>query len=250
LSSLNELDRLKYNTALIELDLRLNPVTKEENDYRLYLIQIVPTLKVLDDRNIRDGERTMASSLFESSTNRFLMSSNTDSSSKQQQQNPSFDAYQYAGSSAIASRIKSVSNIAKRSAGLIDEDDSEFPNYNNMINMCLFGDKINNVYSKQEPKIEEYSTKELKEIGEREAKTFSNNNNNNLENNTSDYTTASILISTKDLNRQRSMSMNNLRALNNENQSKYCLLLIKLFLFLIISIYLCVKQQIIIQNRS
>jgi hypothetical protein len=107
---LGELDRLKYNTSLFDLDLRLNPVTKEENDYRLYLIHIVPSLKQLDDRAIRDGERQMASTLFEQQKTIAIENNVTQSVDAESNSTKN---------SAVSSRVKSVSNIAKRSAGLM-----------------------------------------------------------------------------------------------------------------------------------
>ena len=38
---------------------------KEESDYRLYLIQLLPSLRTCDDRAIRDSERQMACAYFE-----------------------------------------------------------------------------------------------------------------------------------------------------------------------------------------
>ncbi len=107
---MNELDRLKYNTALLDLDLRLNPVTKEENDYRLYLIHIVPSLKQLDDRSIRDGERQMAVALFEQKN--LAIENNGTQSLESESNSPK--------TSSVSSRVKSVSNIVKRSAGKIN----------------------------------------------------------------------------------------------------------------------------------
>lgn len=97
---------------MIELDLRLNPVTKEENDYRLFLINILPSLRVLDDRSIRESERQMAASFYQK----------TPPENRQNGKN--------CIESAIVSRVKSVSNIAKRSAGLTDDDDIELKNVN------------------------------------------------------------------------------------------------------------------------
>ncbi|KAL4235359.1 Centrosomal protein of 72 kDa [Mactra antiquata] len=63
IETLDELKRLKYNPNLKELDLRLNPVTRTETDYRLYLIHMLPNLQKLgeyntkDDRGVRDRER-------------------------------------------------------------------------------------------------------------------------------------------------------------------------------------------------
>ncbi|ESO82670.1 hypothetical protein LOTGIDRAFT_155686 [Lottia gigantea] len=60
ISSLDELKRLKYNSNLRDIDLRLNPVTRNEPDYRLYLIHMLPNLQKLDDRGVRDRERQAA----------------------------------------------------------------------------------------------------------------------------------------------------------------------------------------------
>ncbi|XP_060570895.1 centrosomal protein of 72 kDa-like [Ruditapes philippinarum] len=57
IETLDELKKLKFNPNLKELDLRLNPVTRTETDYRLYLIHMLPNLQKLDDRSVRDRER-------------------------------------------------------------------------------------------------------------------------------------------------------------------------------------------------
>ena len=45
--SLQELYRLRFNQRLQELDLRLNPVARNEPDYRLFLIHMLPNLRRL-----------------------------------------------------------------------------------------------------------------------------------------------------------------------------------------------------------
>eukprot|EP00057_Strongylocentrotus_purpuratus_P011389 XP_011665863.1 PREDICTED: centrosomal protein of 72 kDa [Strongylocentrotus purpuratus] len=60
ISSLQELNRLRHNTSLQEIDLRLNPVTKNEPDYRLHLVHMLPNLRKLDDRSVRESERKSA----------------------------------------------------------------------------------------------------------------------------------------------------------------------------------------------
>ncbi|KAK7498086.1 hypothetical protein BaRGS_00010674 [Batillaria attramentaria] len=67
IASLEELGRLKNTPNLKELDLRLNPVTRSEPDYRLYLIHMLPSLQKLDDRSVRDRERQAALTHFSSS---------------------------------------------------------------------------------------------------------------------------------------------------------------------------------------
>ena len=47
IESMEELNRLRFNTNLKDLDLRLNPITRTEPDYRLYLIHMLPNLQSL-----------------------------------------------------------------------------------------------------------------------------------------------------------------------------------------------------------
>jgi len=58
--SIDELYRLRHNPKLRELDLRLNPVTKNEPDYRLFLVHVLHKLDKLDDRPVRDNEKATA----------------------------------------------------------------------------------------------------------------------------------------------------------------------------------------------
>nr|XP_022341017.1 centrosomal protein of 72 kDa-like [Crassostrea virginica] len=67
IETMDELKRLRYNTNLKDLDLRLNPVTRTEPDYRLYMIHMLPNLQKLDDRGVRDRERQAALVHFSSS---------------------------------------------------------------------------------------------------------------------------------------------------------------------------------------
>ncbi|XP_054847679.1 centrosomal protein of 72 kDa [Eublepharis macularius] len=57
ISTLSEVFRLQTLTALQEVDLRLNPVIKNESDYRLFVVHMLPNLRRLDDRPVRDRER-------------------------------------------------------------------------------------------------------------------------------------------------------------------------------------------------
>ncbi|XP_061445728.1 centrosomal protein of 72 kDa isoform X2 [Rhineura floridana] len=57
ISSLSEVFRLHSLTALKDVDLRLNPVVKNESDYRLFVVHMLPNLRRLDDRPVRDSER-------------------------------------------------------------------------------------------------------------------------------------------------------------------------------------------------
>lgn len=67
----------------------------------------MPSLRVLDDRAIRDSEREMAHAFLQSpsATNRQSVGTNVNGVNTDIE------------SSAVLARVKSVSNIAKRSAG-------------------------------------------------------------------------------------------------------------------------------------
>ncbi|XP_038662764.1 leucine-rich repeat-containing protein 36-like isoform X6 [Scyliorhinus canicula] len=58
--SSKEISSLCHLINLKELDLRLNPVTRNEENYRLYVIHLLPNLKKLDDRPVRESERKAA----------------------------------------------------------------------------------------------------------------------------------------------------------------------------------------------
>ncbi|XP_020841322.1 centrosomal protein of 72 kDa isoform X1 [Phascolarctos cinereus] len=64
ISSLTEVFRLHQLTVLKDVDLRLNPVAKNEPDYRLFLVYIIPRLRQLDNRLVRESERKASLSHF------------------------------------------------------------------------------------------------------------------------------------------------------------------------------------------
>ena len=55
ISGLQEVFRLRHNAALKELDLRLNPVTKEEPDYRLFVVHMLVHLRTLGEVGVGRG---------------------------------------------------------------------------------------------------------------------------------------------------------------------------------------------------
>ncbi|XP_078283457.1 centrosomal protein of 72 kDa [Rhinoraja longicauda] len=57
---LKDIFLLRNLGALKELDLRLNPVSKNEVDYRLFIVHMLTNLRTLDDRPVRDSERKAA----------------------------------------------------------------------------------------------------------------------------------------------------------------------------------------------
>ncbi|XP_038224835.1 leucine-rich repeat-containing protein 36 isoform X2 [Dermochelys coriacea] len=60
ISSLLEVSRLQTLPVLSELDLRLNPITRKESDYRLFAVYTLQALEKLDDRIVRESERKSA----------------------------------------------------------------------------------------------------------------------------------------------------------------------------------------------
>ncbi|KAM4614282.1 leucine-rich repeat-containing protein 36 [Discoglossus pictus] len=60
IASLEQILRLSCLTQIKRLDLRLNPVTRQESDYRLFVINTLATLETLDDRAVRESERHAA----------------------------------------------------------------------------------------------------------------------------------------------------------------------------------------------
>ncbi|XP_072169585.1 uncharacterized protein [Diadema setosum] len=108
-STLQELSRLRHNTSLQELDLRLNPVTKNEPDYRLYLVHMLPNLRKLDDRSVRESERKSA-----------LLHFDTDQATSMTEHASS--PARETGRSELP-RTKHIRGLGGRSA--IEEDDSD-----------------------------------------------------------------------------------------------------------------------------
>ncbi|XP_040185454.1 leucine-rich repeat-containing protein 36 isoform X3 [Rana temporaria] len=65
IASLEEVKHLKRLAQLKTLDLRLNPVTRQNADYRLFVIHIAGTLETLDERPVRESERKNATYNFQ-----------------------------------------------------------------------------------------------------------------------------------------------------------------------------------------
>ena len=108
---MKEIDRLTNNERLVDIDLRLNPIAKEEADYRLYLINILPSLQVCDDREIKDGEKQMALSYYNHKNFKKF-----ERKHELYSKNENNNLIQHA-----SARVKSISNIVKRAAGKLNE---------------------------------------------------------------------------------------------------------------------------------
>ncbi|XP_028409956.1 centrosomal protein of 72 kDa-like [Dendronephthya gigantea] len=110
ISTLKDLYQLRTLTNLKELDIRLNPVTKNEPDHRLFLIHMLPSLRKLDDRSVRDSERKAA-----------LMHFNTDQASEFINERFQDDFTNSNDRFHIPPRAELVRNLGPRSA--LDNDD-------------------------------------------------------------------------------------------------------------------------------
>ncbi|KAL3317519.1 centrosomal protein 72kDa [Cichlidogyrus casuarinus] len=55
-----EITKLRYNTALKIIDLRLNPIARKDPDYRIFLISKLAYLSTLDNRSVTEVERRTA----------------------------------------------------------------------------------------------------------------------------------------------------------------------------------------------
>ena len=53
-----ELHRLAHNQALRDVDVRLNPASAHDPEYRLFLVHLLPNLVRLDDHDVTAAERT------------------------------------------------------------------------------------------------------------------------------------------------------------------------------------------------
>ncbi|OAF71963.1 hypothetical protein A3Q56_00254 [Intoshia linei] len=61
IDSVDEIKRLRYNTLLEDVDIRLNPISRNQTiQYRFVLINILPNLQKLDDRLISQREKNLA----------------------------------------------------------------------------------------------------------------------------------------------------------------------------------------------
>ncbi|XP_062501260.1 centrosomal protein of 72 kDa-like [Corticium candelabrum] len=109
---LKELFRLRHNAKLKELDLRLNPVTQNQLDYRLFCVHLLPSLRRLDDRSVRDGERRAA-----------LMHFTTDQAAvmdDHKENRP--NTHHKADNDVAISRKQLISHLGNRPTALDDDD--------------------------------------------------------------------------------------------------------------------------------
>ncbi|KAL5022267.1 hypothetical protein ScPMuIL_001422 [Solemya velum] len=147
-TSLEELKHLKYNTHLKELDLRLNPITRTEPDFRLYLIHMLPSLQKLDDRSVRDRERQAALIHFSSSQATEMTYHNREPESQPKRSHPraEFVAGMGRGVTALDDDDVAILDLIARTGGDLSKA------------RAITGSAAN------EPAIEEYSIQGLKSL--------------------------------------------------------------------------------------
>ncbi|XP_022095424.1 centrosomal protein of 72 kDa-like isoform X1 [Acanthaster planci] len=109
ISTLKDLYQLRHNTCLQEVDLRLNPVTKNEPDYRLFMVHMLPNLRKLDDRSVRESERKAA-----------LMHFNSDQATDLTEHLPL--KRQMETDRVINPRVEMVANMPRKTTVLDDDD--------------------------------------------------------------------------------------------------------------------------------
>ncbi|XP_067853909.1 centrosomal protein of 72 kDa-like isoform X4 [Heptranchias perlo] len=89
--SSKEISSLRHLNNLKELDLRLNPVTRNEENYRLCVICLLPNLKKLDDRPVRESERKTAQLHFSSQEQKEATDLDKEEESEHVKKNFAFD---------------------------------------------------------------------------------------------------------------------------------------------------------------
>ncbi|XP_067094526.1 centrosomal protein of 72 kDa isoform X2 [Osmerus mordax] len=111
--SIEEVRVLCKLTTLKDLDLRLNPLTKRDPHYRLYLIHALSNLRKLDDCPVRDSDRKLA-----------IMHFSAESGDVPLQTKPSLtDVTEFSNQRSSELRLASVNRMTKNFSFLDDKDD-------------------------------------------------------------------------------------------------------------------------------
>ncbi|XP_044521107.1 centrosomal protein of 72 kDa [Gracilinanus agilis] len=111
ISSLTEVFRLHQLPELKDVDLRLNPVAKNEPDYRLFLVYIIPRLRQLDNRLVRESERKASLAHFSMEEPFELKQMSSDSLKNQSERDRQ-------------SRTKYIDSLAKKCSVMDAEDEA------------------------------------------------------------------------------------------------------------------------------
>ncbi|XP_070586172.1 centrosomal protein of 72 kDa isoform X2 [Erythrolamprus reginae] len=152
ISSLSEVLRLHNLTALQVVDFRLNPVVKNESDYRLFVVHMLPNLKQLDDCPVTESDR-------KASLLRFTFHAYTF-------KKPEVLGKQIKPSSFIHPRVEYINSMSKKYLA-VDEDDEKILaksewDLRKHAKIC--------VSSKKDPEVELHSFKSVYEMKENSEK--------------------------------------------------------------------------------
>ncbi|XP_058038687.1 centrosomal protein of 72 kDa [Ahaetulla prasina] len=156
ISSLSEVLRLHNLTALQVVDFRLNPVVKNESDYRLFVVHMLPNLRHLDDCPVTECDRKAS-----------LLHFTSD------------QAYTFKKSAVLAKRIKPsrfihprveyINSMSKRYLA-VDEDDETALRLLAKCEWDLRKHAETSVSSKKDPEVELHSLKSIYEMKENSKK--------------------------------------------------------------------------------
>uniref|UniRef100_A0A8C8RBU5 Centrosomal protein of 72 kDa n=1 Tax=Pelusios castaneus TaxID=367368 RepID=A0A8C8RBU5_9SAUR len=119
ISSLSEIFRLHSLTALKDVDFRLNPVVKNESDYRLFVVHMLPNLRRLDDRPVRESERKAS-----------LLHFTTDQAFELKDSSPTSKVNEIERSGKL--RIAYINSMSKKCSVMDEEDEAVL----NLITKC------------------------------------------------------------------------------------------------------------------
>ncbi|XP_014373123.1 centrosomal protein of 72 kDa isoform X4 [Alligator sinensis] len=150
ITSLSEVFRLHSLTTLKEVDLRLNPVVKNESDYRLFVVHMLPNLRQLDDRPVRDRERK-ASLLHFATDHAFELKNSSPAARGNEMERPG------------PARVQYINSMSKKCSVLDEEDEAVL----NLIAKCEWDlSKPPGITgsAKKDPEVEFHTLQSIREI--------------------------------------------------------------------------------------
>ncbi|XP_019395261.1 PREDICTED: centrosomal protein of 72 kDa isoform X2 [Crocodylus porosus] len=154
ITSLSEVFRLHSLTTLKEVDLRLNPVIKNESDYRLFVVHMLPNLRRLDDRPVRDSERK-ASLLHFATDHAYELKNSSPAARGNEMERPG------------PARVQYIHSMSKKCSVLDEEDEAVL----NLIAKCEWDlskpPRITGS-AKKDPEVEFHTLQSIREIDDKD----------------------------------------------------------------------------------
>ncbi|XP_019364687.1 PREDICTED: centrosomal protein of 72 kDa isoform X2 [Gavialis gangeticus] len=154
ITSLSEVFRLHSLTTLKEVDLRLNPVIKNESDYRLFVVHMLPNLRRLDDRPVRDSERK-ASLLHFATDHAYELKNSSPAARGNEIERPG------------PARVQYINSMSKKCSVLDEEDEAVL----NLIAKCEWDlSKPPGITgsAKKDPEVELHTLQSIREIDDKD----------------------------------------------------------------------------------